>query len=365
MKRSHFARQGIHVKGARMTVAIAANNREVRLKARPAGLPAPEHFEIVDTAMLAPAADEVLVRNRYFLVSASIRQMVSEGAEDVPGVPFPALRPGDGLLGEAIGEVIAAPAGTGLSPGDKVRHFVGWRDYALVPIAQCRRLDQPLPEPLGYLGYLGHGWTAYAALTRGVQIHAGETVFVSGAAGAIGSMAGQIARRLGAARVIGSTSSREKADRLISELDYDAAVIRGGRQPFAEQLIEAAPDGVDVVIDNVGGEQLQAAVAAARERARFVIVGTLSGQLAATGTGRTAPVELDSGQILLKKITLRGYSADDDPDAHEEWLERFADWLRAGSIRFPHAVIDGLEHATAALRDATQGRYLGAVIVRL
>lgn len=348
-----------------MTAATPTHNREVRLKARPVGLPAPEHFEIVTVPIPARTADTVLVRNLHFLVSASIRQMVSEGAREVPGVPFPALRPGDGLLGEAIGEVVEAPAGSDLSRGDKVQHFFGWRDYALVPIAQCRRLDRPLPQPLGYLGYLGHGWTAYAALTRGVQIREGDTVFVSSAAGAIGSIAGQLARQLGAGRVIGSTSSRKKADQLIADWGYDAAVIRGGVHPFAEQLLEAAPDGLDVVIDNVGGEQLQAAIAAAREHARVVIVGTLSGQLAATGTGRTAPVELDSTQILLKKITLRGYSADDDPDAHEEWLECFADWLRAGSMRFPHVVIDGLEHATAALRDATQGRYLGAVIVSL
>ena len=346
-------------------IAAAPTSREVRLKTRPVGLPGPEHFEVVVVLVPRPAAGEVLVRNLYFLVSPSIRQMVSEGAENLAGVPFPVLRPGDGLLGVAVGEVVSAPTGSGLSAGDIVQHFVGWRDYAVVPVAQCHRLDKPLPEPLGYLGYLGNGGIAYAALTRGVQIRAGDTVFVSGAAGATGSMAGQIARRLGASRVIGSTSTREKATRLIAELGYDAAVIRGGDQPFAEQLIEAAPDGVDVVLDNVGGEQLQAAVAAARERARFVIVGTLSGQLAKTGAGRAAPVELDSKQILLKRLTLRGYSADDDPDAHAEWLERFADWHRAGSIRFPHTVIDGLEHATAALRDATSGRYLGAVIVRL
>jgi 2-alkenal reductase len=340
-------------------------SREVRLKARPEGLPAPAHFDIVEVPLPVPGPDAVLVRNRYFLVSASLRQMVSEGAEDVPGVPFPALRPGDGLLGEAIGEVVAAPVGGALSAGDMVQHFVGWRDYASVPVAQCRRLPAPLPEPLGYAGYLGHGWTAYAALTRGVVLRTGDTVFISSAAGAIGSMAGQIARLLGAARVIGSTSSRAKADRLIAELGYDAAIIRDSEKPFVEQLIEAAPGGIDVVLDNVGGAQLQAAVAAAREGARFVILGALSGQLAATGTGRTAPVELDSMQILLKKITLRGYSADDNPEAQDAWLRRFTDWLRAGDIRFPHVMIDGLDRATTALRDTAAGRYLGAVIVRL
>jgi NADPH-dependent curcumin reductase CurA len=340
-------------------------SREVRLKTRPEGLPAPEHFEIATIPVPIPGAGEVLVRNLYFLVSASLRQMVSEGAENVPGVPFAALKPGDGLLGEAIGEVVSAPAGSGLLRGDKVLHFVGWRDYAVVPIARCRRLDGPLPAPLGWLGYLGHGWTAYAALTRGVELHAGDTVLVSSAAGAIGSMAGQIARLLGAGRVIDSTSSREKADWLISELGYHSAVIRDGETPFAQQLIQAAPGGVDVFFDNVGGEQLQAAVAAAREGARFVIVGTLSGQLAVTGTGRTAPVALDSTQILLRKITIKGYSADDNPEAHEEWFGRLANWLRSDEIRVPHVVIDGLERATLALRDITQGRYVGMVVVKL
>ncbi|MFM0076724.1 zinc-binding dehydrogenase [Paraburkholderia sediminicola] len=111
----------------------------------------------------------------------------------------------------------------------------------------------------------------------------------------------------------------------MSELAYDAAVLRG-TTPIVEQLAEAVPQGIDVFIDNVGGEQLQAAIANARVGARFVILGALSGQLAAHGPGRTAPVELDSMQLLLKKITLRGYSADDDPHMHAEWISRFNLW---------------------------------------
>ncbi|AOJ05382.1 NADP-dependent oxidoreductase [Burkholderia mayonis] len=345
--------------------AFIPMSREVRLKTRLKGLPAPEHFEMATVPVPEAGAGEVLVRNRYFLISASLRAMVSEGAEDVPGVPFPALRAGDALRGEAIGEVVKAPAGGTLSPGDMVTHFSGWRDYAAVPVQACSRVGKPLPEPIGYLGYLGHGWTAYAALTRGVQIRPGDRVFVSSAGGAIGSMAGQIARRLGAGRVIGSTSSREKANRLVAELGYDAAVIRGGEQPFVNQLADAAQGGLDVFIDSVGGEQLQAAVTVAREGARFVIVGTLSGQLAARGTGRVAPVELDAVQILLKRITMRGYSADDNPEAKREWFELFPEWLRSGDISFPHTVIDGLEQAPVALCDTVHGRHLGTVLVKL
>ncbi|QCP53616.1 NADP-dependent oxidoreductase [Trinickia violacea] len=339
--------------------------REVRLKARLKSLPTPGDFEVVTAYAPDVGPQDVLVRNRYFLISASLRAMVSEGAEDVPGVPFPCLSAGDVLRGEALGEVLSAPAGSGLSPGDRVTHFHGWRDYAAVPVQACQRVGQALPEPAGYLGYLGHGWTAYAALTRGVSICPGDTVFVSSAAGAIGSMAGQIARRLGARRVIGSTSSRDKARRLVSELGYDDAVIRGGGASFADQLLDAAQGGIDVLVDSVGGEQLQAAVTVAREGARFVILGALSGQLAATGTGRTAPVEIDSIQFLLKRITMRGYSADDNPEAKDEWFERFAQWLRAGEVAFPHTVIDGLDDAPAALCDTVDGRYLGTVLVKL
>jgi len=341
--------------------ALPAISREVRLISRPEGLPSCENFAMVAVPLPIPSNGEALIRNRYFLLSASLRMMLGQGAEDVSGVPFPTVREGETLPGETLGEIVSAPAGSGFSPGDAVLHFRGWREYAAVPLAQCRAVEAGLADPIAYLG---HGWTAYAALTRGVKIRPGDTVFVSSAAGAIGSMAGQMARLLGAGRVIGSTSSRAKAARLVSELGYDAAVFRGAR-PIVEQLAQAAPEGLDVVLDCVGGEQLQAAVAVAREGARVLIVGTLSGQLASRGTGRTAPVELDSVAILLKKITLRGYSADDDPDAHAEWIQRFAAWLRAGTIRFPHEVIAGLERAPRALERVINGEYFGAVLVKL
>ncbi len=320
----------------------------------------PENFSLVTLPMPTPGPHEVLVRNLYFRISASMRMMIAKGAADVPGVPFPALCVGDALAEEAIGEVLLAPPGSGFSRGQLVLHFHGWRDYAVVPTQSCRSVGDGLLEPSAYLS---HGWTAYAALTRGVVIRAGDTVFVTGAAGAIGSMAGQIAKLLGAGRVIGSTSSTEKADRLRLELGYDAVVLRRGK-PIVEQLREVAPDGIDVTLDSVGGDQLQAAVSASREGARILIHGALSGQLAEQGSGRVAPVELDSFQLLLKKITMRGYSSDDDADVQAEWTKHFSEWQRAGVIRFPHVVIDGLEHAPKALCDTIDGHHFGAVLVK-
>jgi 2-alkenal reductase len=335
--------------------------REVRLTARPEGLPSSGNFEIVAAPLPVPKDSEALIRNLYFVVSASLRMMISKGAENVVGVPFPALREGDALAGEALGEVVSVPAGSGLSSGDLVLHFQGWREYAAVQATQCIKVPDGLPDPVLHLG---HGWTAYAALTRGAQIRPGDTVFVSSGAGAIGSMAGQIARLLGAGRVIGSTSSQEKAARLVSDLGYAAAVFRGPRS-IADQLMEAAPEGLDVFLDCVGGEQLQAGIATANEGARVVIVGSLSGQLASGGAGRTAPVELDSVQLLIKRITIRGYSADGDEDVRAEWTQRFASWLQSGAIRFPHQIIDGLDRAPLALQQAIRGDYFGTVIVKL
>lgn len=340
-----------------------SRHREVKLVAEPTdGLPRPEHFEIVETRLPSPGDGEVLVHNRYFLISASLRMMIGEGAEVIKGVPFPPVQVGDTLGGAALGEIVSAPAESGFSPGDLVQHFFGWRDYATVPVALCQRVADALPDPVAHLG---HGWTAYAALTRGVQVRPGDTVFVSSGASAIGSMAGQIARLLGAGRVIGSTSSQEKADLLVSELGYDAAVIRGAG-PMADQLAKAAPEGLDVFLDNVGGEQLQAAVSVAREGARVVLIGTLSGELAPHGNRRVAPVELDSFELLTKRISMCGYSAcGNDADVRSEWDQRFAGWLKSGAIRFPHVLIDGLEAAPGALQDVIAGRYFGTVIVEL
>lgn len=340
---------------------LSAVSHEVRLVRRPRGLPVVEDFVVVEAPLPEPAENEVLVRNTAFRVSASIRMMISEGAEAVEGVPFPALAPGDALAEQAVGEVVAAPRGSGLHPGDLVTHHLGYREYAAVPLAALSPLPQRPADPIVHLG---HGWTAYAALTRGVRIRPGDTVFVTGASGAIGSLAGQIARLLGAGRVVGGAGSPAKADRLCAGLGYDAVVLRGAG-PLAEQVAQAAPEGVDVVLDTVGGDLLAASIAVANPGARILVIGALSGQLAANGAGRTAPVELDSFQLLQKKINLRGYSADDDPEALPEWNEKADAWLSAGAVVFPYEPIKGIENAPRAIVDTIGGRYLGTVVVEI
>jgi len=335
---------------------ITRASRAIRVAAVSDGLPEPGDLAVAEVPVPVPGPGDALVRNCFFLVFAALRTLLGGG---VPGAPFPGLHQGDMLFGPAIGEVITAPEGSELRVGDLVQHMLGWREYAVVSAAECIPVDGTLPDPAAHLA---QGVTAYGALTRGAQIRPGDTAFVSGGAGSVGSMAGQIARLLGAGRVIGSTGSAWKAGQMIADLGYDAAVVRG-TAPVAEQLSKAAPDGIDVFIDNTGGEDLQAAIAAARPLARFALVGALSGQLARHGSGTTAPVEIDSYQLILKQVTMAGYSAGGDSELRAEWAGRFAAWLRSGAIQFPHARVEGIEQAPQALHDMLAGRYLGTVIV--
>lgn len=344
-----------------MTVrpSLPRTSREVRLAAVPEGLPRPEHFRVVETPLPQPGEGEVLVRNDCFQVFPALRTVIGGGVE---GAPFPGVGPGDTLFGAAVGEVVANPGPGGPAVGEPVSHYLGWREYAVVPAAGCTPLGDVLPDPVAHLS---QGSLAYAALTRVAELRAGETVFVSGGAGAVGSMAGQTARLLGAGRVIGSTGSPEKAAVMRESLGYDAVVLRGPEGSLSARLAEAAPQGIDVFVDMVGGEQLRAAVGAARPGARFVLVGALSGQLSEQGSGTTAPVEIDSFQLVVKRITMTGISGLDHPEAHGEWNRRFGQWLRSGKITFPHVRIAGIDNAARALHEMIGGHHLGTVVVTL
>ncbi|MFC5181496.1 MDR family NADP-dependent oxidoreductase [Actinomadura harenae] len=329
--------------------------REIRLVSQTAGLPRPSDFEIVETPV--PDGDGVLVRNLVFHVFPGLRILVGAGDTETP---LPRLRPGDTLVGAAVGEVVSAPDDASVRPGDLVSHWLGWREYALLPEGQYVRLDGKLPDPAAHLA---PGVAAYSALTREAPVRPGETVLVTGAAGGVGSLAGQIARLLGAGRVVGTSGSPAKAARLVSEFGYDAVLSREDAST-AEGLRKAAPDGIDVVVDNVGGDQLRAALRVTGEDARIALVGTLAAQLAPEGSAASATVEFDLFELIRKRTSVRGVLPV-DLESGAEWTRRFGAWLRAGEITFPHTRFRGIESAPRALEELMAGGHLGSVVVEV
>ncbi|RKE18421.1 NADP-dependent oxidoreductase [Streptomyces sp. TLI_171] len=344
-------------------MSVPETVREIRLARRPVGRAVAADLTVAETPAPRPGAGQVLLRNRWFVVFPGL---VSLLGETPPGVPYPAVRPGDALFGPAVGEVVEAPDGSGLRPGQMVGHHLGWREYAVADPGALTPLDGVLPDPAGYLS---PGSVGYGALTRTAPIRPGDTVLVTGAAGAVGTLAGQIARLLGAGTVLGTTGSPHKAERL-SRLGYDTVLVdpRDGAPDradrFARQLAEAAPDGIDLLLDTVGGHQAQAAFAAARPGARAALIGVLAGQFDGD-PATTVPLTLDAFQLIVRGISLGGYANAGHAAVQAEWLPRFGDWLRDGSIAFPHVRVAGLDRAPQAFQDLTEGRHFGAVLVEL
>ncbi|GAA2368006.1 NADP-dependent oxidoreductase [Streptomyces cuspidosporus] len=342
---------------ASIPAAVPATHRQVVLAAQPRDTLTTDHFEVVTTPVPEPGPGQALVRNRLMSVAAVMRPLTLPDPDRF-GLPQLLQRPGDPMHGPAVGEVVAAP-GTDLAPGELVRHRLGWREYAVVDAAEAERLTPgALPDPAAYLS---QGFAAWLGVVRGAEVRPGDTVFVTGAAGGVGTLAGQFARLHGAARVIGSTGSRRKADCLTEELGYDAAVVRGAG-PIEDQLREAAPDGIDALFDNVGGEQLLAALAVARRGARFALVGALSAQLTGDAMATTAISTFD---LIARGITLRGVAAFDHRDAYPEYEREFGRALSEGAMSYPHTRLRGIERAPRALCELVEGRHVGAVLVEL
>lgn len=336
---------------------LPTTHREVRLADQSGGTVGPEHFEVAETHLPTPnGTSQLLVCNRLMSVTAVMRSLMHH----TPDLPMPAFELGEPLWGPAIGEVITAPPRSALNPGDLVEHSLGWREYAAPEADDARPVDLRTLPTLD--AHLSQGFTAWLGVTRGARVRAGDTVFITGAAGGVGSLAGQFARLHGAAQVIGSTSSPQKAERLEKELGYDAVVLRDSETPIADQLRRAAPKGIDAVFDNVGGEQLSSALSLANVGARVAVVGSLSAQLDGTFASLT---EIDTGALVTRRVTLRGIAGMDHLDALGEWTEEFGRALRTGEITVPHTRFTGVDQAPRALCELLAGHHVGTVLVEL
>jgi len=335
----------------------------VQLAARPNGEVQAGDFRIVEVPVREPGPGEVLVRNTWTSVDPGLRLRLAERAPAGYFTAFALHKPLDGIM--TVGEVIVSRA-DGFAAGDTVWHASGWRDFAVVDagtpalggLGTLARIDTDAARAQQYLGPLGGmGLTAYTGLFDVAGLRAGDIVWVSAAAGAVGSLAAQFAK-LSGHHVIGSAGSHEKVAYLLDELGLDAAFDhRAGT--VDELLREAAPDGIDVYFDCVGGGHLEAALGALRRYGRVALCGAVSQY----GRAPSGPSNLF--QATANDLTLRGFRGSSHLHRIGEMQRTVARWLDEGRLRYRETIVDGLERAPEALARTLAGDTIGKTLVRI
>ncbi|MFE5838697.1 NADP-dependent oxidoreductase [Arthrobacter sp. NPDC056493] len=335
--------------------ALPVTSREIQLASRPDGRPVPENFRLAETAVPALTEGQVLVRNLFISVDPYMRGRMNDAKSY--SAPF-ALD--TALDGGAVGEVIASRSDE-RKVGDVVVHQRGWREHAVVDAERTTPVDTELAPASAFLGALGMtGLTAYAGLLKVAEFKPGDAVFVSGAAGAVGSLVGQIAKAMGATKVIGSAGTPEKVARLL-DLGFDSA-FNYRDAPVLDQLKAAAgSEGIDVYFDNVGGDHLEAALSVLNVGGRVAMCGAIA-QYNSTEPP-AAPRNL--AVAIGKQLTLRGFLVGGQRQHAVEFAGRMAGWLADGTVRYDETVVDGLENAPRAFMDMLDGGNTGKMLVRL
>ena len=344
---------------------MSLSGREIQLCSHPNGQLRTTNFRIVEVPVRDPRPGEVLVRNTWTSVDPGLRLRLRERGPAGYFAAFPLRSAMEGIM--TVGEVVESRA-EGFAAGDTVWHASGWREYAVVEagtpalggLGTLTRLDTDLAPPQRYLGPLGGmGLTAYAGLFEVAGLREGDVVWVSAAAGAVGSLAAQFAKLRGH-RVIGSAGSDEKVAYLLDDLGLDAAFnYKTGR--VGELLRAVAPDGIDVYFDCVAGDHLEAALGSLRRRGRVALCGAVS-QYESTGP---TPGPANLFEATANDLTLRGFRGSSHVDRMGETQRAVAAWLRDGRVRYREWVVDGLERAPEALVNLLSGDTIGKTLVRI
>jgi NADPH-dependent curcumin reductase CurA len=337
------------------TATPTAPPREWRLVSRPVGWPTHEDFELVESEVPELGDGQLRVRNVVMSVDPYMRGRMS--AAKSYAAPYEL---GEAMHGGAVG-VVEESRAEGFSPGDHVLHALGWREVAVVDAQGARVVDVDAAPASAYLGVLGMpGLTAYAGLTRVAAVTEGDVVFVSGAAGAVGGAVVQLARALGASRVVGSAGSAEKVRRVTEELGADAA-FDYTQGPVSRQLREAAPDGIDVYFDNVGGEHLEAAIGSLRPGGRVAVCGMIS----VYNDTQPSPGPRNLARLIQTRGRIEGFLVGDHYDLAGEYLRRAAGWLADGTLTLRETSVDGIDNAVDAFLGVLHGENVGKMVVRL
>ena len=326
--------------------------RAWHLKSRPKGLPTTENFELEESE-LAPLGDGMVrVKNRWLSVDPYMRGRMNDVKSYIP-----TFQVGEPMEGGAVGEVVESKA-DGFAAGDLVLHMAGWRDEAVVPARAMNKLPDLGAPPERFLGVLGvTGATAYFGLLDVAAAREGDVVFVSAAAGAVGSVVVQIAKAKGMT-VIGSAGGAEKCEFVrslgaVQVIDYKSG-------PILKSLAAAAPHGIDVYFDNVGGDHLDAALALARNHARFAICGMIEGY------NKPSPPSFRFVQrIIAARIRLQGFLVLDYQSRMGELYREMGPWLASGAVKPHETIVEGLEKMPEAFLGLFEGANVGKMLVKL
>ncbi|MCZ6508266.1 MAG: NADP-dependent oxidoreductase [Acidobacteria bacterium] len=333
---------------------MIATQTQILLAARPEGLPRDTDFKLVSVPIPTPGAGEVLVRSIYLSLDPAMRGWMDDRRSYLPPVQL-----GEVMRGLAVGEVVDSrdPA---FRPGQRVAALTGWQEYAVLPAKELTAIPDEVSLPLA-LGPLGMtGMTAYFGLLDVGVPQAGETVLVSGAAGAVGSLVGQIAKIEGC-RVVGIAGSDDKCRWLTNELGFDAALNYKTSDDLSAALREACPKGVDVYFDNVGGPLLDMALGLLNFGARVVICGAIS----IYNATEPPPGPANYLSLLVNRARMQGFIVFDYAERYGEAVAAISKWLAEGKIEARHDIVEGLENAPSALLRLFDGSNQGKLMVRV
>ena len=332
---------------------MANTRRSIILRRRPTGVPRRADFELREEPIPEPGPGEVLTRTIWLSIDPYMRSRLWNRPSYAPPVQL-----GEVMTGETAGEVIASNH-SGFAPGDVVVGSRGWQTHSITPGDRLTKLDRNGPRLSTYLGVLGMpGTTAYSGMTDIGRPKAGETVVVSAASGAVGSVAGQLAKRTGA-RVVGIAGTAEKCLFVQEELGFDACVDHRAVDLQAE-LASACPNGIDVYFENVGGRVQHAAFSLLNPFARVIMCGMISQY-----NDPEPPPGPNLGFVVGKRVLIQGMTVSDKPERFAEWRALGKPWIIEGSLRYREDVLEGLENAPDALSGVLSGRNFGKLLVRI
>jgi len=338
---------------------MTISNKQIVLASRPEGAPREENFRLVETPLRVIKDGEFLVRNLYISLDAGFRNWMNEGSGDNV---LPAMEIDAAVMGLTLAQVTESRR-PGFKPGDLLMARLAWEEYTICDGSDfIARLANQLPFPLSYyLGILGDtGMSAYFGLTDIGKPQPGETVLVSAAGGAVGSVAGQIAKLKGA-RTVGIAGSDEKCRRLVDELGYDQAINRRGAEDLGIAIARACPDGIDVYFDSIGGSMLEAALAHLAVGARIILCGAITSYVAT----EAVPGPSNLFELVTKQATMKGFMCHFKDQRYDEARQQLTEWLQSGQLKAIEYKLEGIENTARAFCHMFEGKNLGKTVIKV